>query len=122
FAQKYWGHWKVWLWMILSAIITLVLNWQVAVASVSAFLISEAIDWFVYYVMKKDLKWRVIVSNLFSCPMDSLVFVIIAFGWVPEAIFGQAVIKYLSGLLVVPFIPQITKAYDKLGEKFVNHF
>lgn len=119
FAQKFWGHWKVWYWMLGSAVITLFLNWQVALASVAAFLAAEAIDWGIYTIMKKSLQWRVVVSNLVSCPVDSIVFVTIAFGvsvWDP-AVWGQALVKYLSGLLVLPLIPWINRLYEKVGNK-----
>ena len=115
FAQKFWGHWKIWWWMLASAAITLFLNWQVALASVSAFLVAEGVDWLVFTTMKKSLQWRVVVSNLISCPLDSIVFVTIAFGvsiWDP-AVWGQAAVKYLSGLLVVPLIPWINSLYEK---------
>jgi len=60
FMQRHWGKWGAWVWMLAATVITLFLNWQVAVAS--------------------------------------------AFGPVWPAIWGQALIKYLSGLLVLPFI------------------
>jgi hypothetical protein len=36
--------------------------------------------------------------------VDSLVFILLAFGPVWPAIVGQAIIKYLSGLIVLPFL------------------
>lgn len=116
FAQRFWSH-KVWFWMLAATLITYFLNRNVALASVTAFIVAEATDWFFYTILRADLKTRVIVSNLFSCPLDSLIFVTIAFGFYWPAIWGQALVKYLSGLLVIPLIPYIEKAYDRLKEK-----
>jgi len=104
FMQRFWGRWAAWIWMLLAGIITLFLNWQIAVASVSAFIISEGLDWAVFTYFKWPFRKRIYLSNLVSCPIDSLVFVTMAFGFVWPAIWGQALIKYLSGLLVLPFI------------------
>ena len=117
FVQREWGHFKVWYFMIGALVVTTFMGvilshlpiplWKVALASGTAFLVSEAIDWAVFYFMKKDLVWRICVSNLFSTPIDSLLFVGIAFGgwsFFAPIVFGQAIVKYLSGLLVIPII------------------
>lgn len=104
FVQRNWGDWPTWIWMLAATGITLLLNWQVAVASGTAFLISEGVDWFCFRVLKMPFHKRIWISNLFSTPLDSLIFVTIAFGFNWPAIWGQAVIKYASGLLVLPFI------------------
>jgi queuosine precursor transporter len=103
-VQRHFGHYKVWLFMITATVITYFYNQNVALASVAAFLVSELVDWFVFLVLKKDLKWRIIVSNLFSTPLDSIIFVTIAFGWQFDAIWGQTIVKYVFGLLVLPVL------------------
>ncbi len=120
FAQRFWGHYKIWWWMICAAIITAFLNWKLALASVAAFIVSEFVDWFIFVVLKKDLKWKIIISNSISCPLDSIVFIMIAFGAsiTDPAIWGQAVVKYLSGLLVLPIIPFIEKIYNKYNNTY----
>ena len=104
FTQRYWGNQKVWYFILISAALTTYMNWKIALACVTAFLVSEAIDWLVFTISKKPLHHRIWISNLFSTPIDSILFVVIAFGWNFDAIWGQAIIKYLSGLLVIPFI------------------
>ena len=104
FVQRYWSDKATWFWMLLAGVITLFLNWKVAFASVAAFLVSEGVDWLVFKISNLPFYKRIYVSNLFSCPLDSLIFVSIAFGWIWPAIWGQAIIKYLSGLLVLPFV------------------
>lgn len=117
FVQREWGHIKVWYFMITTTIITTIMGvvlshlpvplWKVAVGSAVAFIISEAIDWFVFYVFKKDIVWRISVSNIFSTPIDSILFVGIVFGsfnFLAPPVWGQTLVKYLSGLLVIPII------------------
>jgi len=104
FVQRYWVYYVCWIWMLLATGITFIFNQQVAIASVCAFLVSEGVDWFAFKTLKMPFRKRIYISNLFSCPLDSLIFVSIAFGWYWPAIWGQAIIKYASGLLVLPFI------------------
>lgn len=117
FVQRFWGHKRCWLWMLMATCITYMFNADVAVASVVSFVASEAIDWGVFYLLRhRSFKTRLIVSNLVSCPVDSLLFVTIAFGvpWYSEAVWGQAIVKYLFGLLALPIVPQIEKMFSKL--------
>lgn len=104
FVQRRWGDAWCWVWMLVATAITFFFNQKVAVASVTAFIISEGLDWVLFKYLKFSLKKRIAYSNLIACPLDSAIFVTIAFGWVWPAIWGQALIKYLSGLLVLPFI------------------
>lgn len=116
FVQRSFGH-KVWYFMLVSTVLTALLSfvladmpippWKVALASAIAFIASEAIDWLVYTITKKDIIFRIIVSNLFSTPLDSILFVGIAFGsysFLEPPVYGQAIVKYVSGLLVLPLI------------------
>lgn len=104
FAQRSWGDAQVWIWMIIACMITVLFNQSLALASFLAFSFSETVDWFCFKYLNMPFRKRIYISNLFSTPIDSLIFVILAFGWYPEAIFGQAIIKYASGLLVLPFV------------------
>lgn len=115
-TQKCWGKYKVWIFMILSTLITAAFNPNVALASCTAFLIGETVDWGVFTYTKKSLKWRLIVSNLFSTPIDTAIFVTWVFGFNMNAILCQFVIKYLSGLLIIPLLPQFEKLYNKYNK------
>lgn len=104
FIQRYWGDWITWIWMFAASAITLLFNWQIALASVTAFIVSEGLDWFIFKTFKWSFRKRIVVSNLVAVPVDSIIFVTLAFGFVWPAIWGQSIIKYASGLLVLPFI------------------
>jgi uncharacterized PurR-regulated membrane protein YhhQ (DUF165 family) len=126
-VQNEFGH-KVW-WFMLASMVVSVLSgvvlshlpipiWKVALASGVAFLVSESIDWLVYTITKLNLEYRVVVSNIFSGLADSALFVGIAFGawgWLPP-VYGQFIVKYLSGLLVIPLIIYLRSRQTKLVE------
>ena len=124
FVQRGFGH-RVWYFMIVSTIITALMSfvmadmpippYKVALASAVAFMASEFIDWLVYTILKKDIVWRITISNLFSTPVDSILFVGIAFGSfsiLQPPVYGQSIVKYASGLLVLPFIIYMRKKYS----------
>ena len=104
FVQRCWGDWATWGWMTAASVITFFFNMDIALASMAAFFVSESLDWFFFRILKRSFASRIIWSNLVSCPVDSLVFVLLAFGPVWPAIIGQTIIKYLSGLIVLPFL------------------
>ena len=117
FVQREFGHQKTWYFMLSTTVLTVAMGmilshlpiplWKVALASGVAFLVSEAIDWSVFYFLKKDIIWRICISNIFSTPIDSILFVGIAFGsysFLAPPVYGQTIVKYLSGLLVIPII------------------
>jgi uncharacterized PurR-regulated membrane protein YhhQ (DUF165 family) len=90
--------------MVAASVITLFFNLDIALASMTAFIVSESLDWFIFKILKRPFASRVVWSNLVSCPVDSFVFVMMAFGPIWPAIIGQAIVKYLSGLIVLPFL------------------
>ena len=101
FVQKRFGKWWCWAWMFLASGLTYLLNQNIAIASVSAFLIAELIDWLVFTFTRTSFKKRIILSNIFSTPVDSVVFVAIAFGWFWPVIIGQTIVKFISSLVVL---------------------
>jgi uncharacterized PurR-regulated membrane protein YhhQ (DUF165 family) len=73
-AQRWVGHW-VWLGMILGCILSwLMADPFIAVASATAFIVSEAIDWAVYTWTKKPLRQRILISSTIAAPIDSVIF------------------------------------------------
>ena len=109
FVQKKHGKWGCWKFTGIALFITLLMNRNLALASASAFIVSEFIDWFIFTYSKRPFGQRVILSNLFSTPIDSALFVIVAFGWSWPAIWGQTIIKFLSSILFL-LLTSIKKA------------
>ncbi len=88
---------------------------RVAIASIIAELVSELLDTEVYHVLIERIparhQWaRVLVSNAVSLPVDSVIFVVIAFaGTMPLAALasialGQIVFKALVTVVSLPLI------------------
>ena len=68
----------------------------IVIASITAEVVSELIDTEVYHVWKAKLpklpQWsRVLVSNGISLPIDSLIFGVLAFVWLPPLFGGEAI-------------------------------
>lgn len=101
FVQKRFGKIWCWAWMITAGVMTYFLDSKIAIASVSAFAISETLDWFVFTFSDRSFKQRIILSNAVGTPIDSLVFVTLAFGFLWPVIIGQTIVKFASGLVVM---------------------
>jgi queuosine precursor transporter len=83
FAQRVWGHACLAL-MALAALLSYLLgSHEVALASASAFAVSETVDWLVYTVTRRPFADRVLLSTAASAPVDSAVFLVLAnlFTW-----------------------------------------
>lgn len=88
---------------------------RIVIASIIAELISELVDTEVYSfwikAMGQRLQWtRVVVSNAVSVPVDSFIFLFLAFwGHMPvegmiAAAWGQILLKYAVGVVSIPAI------------------
>ena len=73
-AQRKIGHWVLPVMLVGGAISYVMADPFVAIASVSAFLISEGVDWVVYTFTKRPLKDRILWSSAVGTPIDSIVF------------------------------------------------
>jgi uncharacterized PurR-regulated membrane protein YhhQ (DUF165 family) len=74
--------------------------------SLVAFLVSETIDNSFGAWLRDRIHdaWRVVATNAVSVPLDSVVFLLVAFGSL-EFIEGQIVVKYAATVLVgVPLV------------------
>ena len=81
-------------------------TWRIVAASLLAFAVSETIDNSLGTWMRDRVHdaWRVVGTNAVSVPLDSVVFLLVAFGSL-DFIKGQIVVKYAATLLVgVPLV------------------
>ena len=74
FAQREIGHRVIIAMLIAAALSYVMANPFVAVASLSAFLISEFADWAVYSFTRRPFAQRILLSSLIGTPLDSAVF------------------------------------------------
>jgi uncharacterized PurR-regulated membrane protein YhhQ (DUF165 family) len=86
---------------------TVAFNPHLALASALAFIVAEGVDWLIYTFVPGSFAKRVLLSNLFGLPLDSIVFVVLAFGWNPAAILGQTVVKLVSGAVALLAVKRI---------------
>lgn len=103
-VQERYGKYGCWVWMLAAVFITFAFNRQLAIASVCAFVVAELADWVVYTHSRGNIEKRLILSNLVSTPLDSVAFVLLAFGPVWPAIWGQTIVKMISSLLILPLL------------------
>ncbi|WP_147124204.1 hypothetical protein [Shimia ponticola] len=99
FAQREIGHWVVIAILVAGGISYFMSAPVVALASVTAFLISEAIDWAVYTFTRKPLSQRILVSSAAAVPVDTIVFLQMVgfFDWTAVALVSAA--KMLGALV-----------------------
>ena len=102
FAQRDLGH-KVWVPMIAGIAVSYILaDPFVALASATAFAISESADWLIYTISKKPLRDRILISSAVSTPIDSAVFMLMLgfFSWygllvmVASKMLGAGIVWY----------------------------
>jgi uncharacterized PurR-regulated membrane protein YhhQ (DUF165 family) len=74
FAQREIRHY-VFIAMMIGAVLSFFLaSHAIAIASVSAFVVGELIDWTVYTYTKKPLSQRLLCSAFLSAPIDTVIF------------------------------------------------
>lgn len=98
--------------------------WRIVVASILAEVLAELIDTEVYQLwvnkFKNKLQWgRVLVSNGVSVPLDSLVFVVVAFAGTMSSVvlfsifISNVLIKSITTLLSIPLIYVVKNRVEK---------
>jgi queuosine precursor transporter len=99
-AQREVGHYVL-IAMLAAGVITYVMvDPFIAMASVSAFLVSETADWIVYTVTKRPLRDRILASSAVSSPLDSVVFLGLI-GFLSPASFILQTLSKFAGALVI---------------------
>jgi uncharacterized PurR-regulated membrane protein YhhQ (DUF165 family) len=81
-------------------------TWRIVAGSLLAFIVSETIDnsFGAWLRDRVHDAWRVVATNAVSVPLDSVVFLLVAFGSL-EFIEGQIVVKYVMTVIVgVPLV------------------
>jgi queuosine precursor transporter len=99
-AQREVGHYVL-IAMLAAGVITYVMvDPFIALASVSAFLVSETADWIVYTLTKRPLRDRILASSAVSSPLDSVVFLGLI-GFLSPASFILQTLSKFAGALVI---------------------
>jgi uncharacterized PurR-regulated membrane protein YhhQ (DUF165 family) len=99
-AQREVGHYVL-IAMLAAGVITwFMVDPFIALASVSAFLVSETADWIVYTVTRRPLRDRILASSAVSSPLDSAVFLGLI-GFLSPASFVLQTLSKFAGALVI---------------------
>jgi uncharacterized PurR-regulated membrane protein YhhQ (DUF165 family) len=72
---------------------------KIALASCVAFLVAETVDWIRFETLSGPWREKAWISNAFSSPIDSAIFVSIAFGWSWEIVVAQTCAKFFGGFV-----------------------
>ena len=103
YAQREVGH-KILLATLMAGILTwYMVDPALALASLTAFFISETADWAIYSFTKRPLQSRILISSLFSVPLDTLAFQYLAQYLTPAA-FSTEVVSKAVGVMIVWFL------------------
>ena len=108
------------IWSLVAIAIGAVLSWWLAppalvVASATAFLLSELVDFAVYTpLQERRLILAVVASSMVGLVVDSMVFLYLAFGSL-DFIAGQIVGKSWMVLLAIPVIWMIRESDTRRG-------
>ncbi len=93
---------------------------SLVLASTAAFLLSELADFGVYTpLQKRGLLLAVVASSAVGLVVDSLVFLLLAFGTL-EFLLGQVIGKAWMVLLAVPLISWLRDRDERLGTAVLN--
>ncbi len=100
YAQREIGH-KILLATALAGIITYyAAGPELAFASITAFLVSELVDWAIYSFWNKPLQQRILVSSLVAVPLDTALFQNLA-GYYTFPAFLTEVLSKAVGVYIV---------------------
>ncbi|MDX2275245.1 MAG: hypothetical protein NW206_07310 [Hyphomonadaceae bacterium] len=117
FAQREMKHW-IFGAMIVGLALSTLTSWIVIVfASGAAFLISETVDWAVYTFTDKPLSQRVMLSSLFSAPLDQVVFIWLASMVVPGIFaWGTVLTGIVSKLIGAYVVSRVLAAQERRAD------
>jgi uncharacterized PurR-regulated membrane protein YhhQ (DUF165 family) len=103
YAQREIGHS-----ILLATALGGVLTWfmvdpAIAVASITAFILSESADWGVYSFLRRPLSQRILISSMIAIPLDTLAFQYLA-GYLTPAAFATEIASKALGVLMVWYL------------------
>jgi queuosine precursor transporter len=103
YAQREFGH-RVLLATALGGVITwFMVDPAIAIASITAFILSESADWGVYSFLRRPLSQRILISSLIAIPLDTLAFQYLA-GYLTPAAFMTEIASKAVGVLLVWYL------------------
>ena len=103
YAQREVGHYILFATAAAGLLTWFMVDPAIAVASITAFILSETADWGVYSFLRRPLSQRILISSLFAIPLDTLAFQYLA-GYLTPAAFTTELASKAVGVLIVWYI------------------
>jgi queuosine precursor transporter len=103
YAQRAVGHNVLVATAVAGAMTYAMVDPAIALASLTAFAVSELADWAVYSLWKKPLQQRILVSSLIAVPLDTGIFQHLA-GYFSPAAFSTEVLSKVLGVALVWYL------------------
>ena len=100
YAQREIGHRILLATLLAGGLTYLMVDPAIALASLTAFFISEMADWSIFSFWRKPLQQRILYSSLVAVPLDTFAFQHLA-GYLTPAAFLMEVLSKAVGVIVV---------------------
>lgn len=100
YAQREVGHYILFATAVAGVLTWFTVDPAIAVASITAFILSETADWGVYSFLRRPLSQRILISSMFAVPLDTLAFQYLAGYLTPAAFLTEMCSKAVGVLLV----------------------
>lgn len=103
YAQREVGHYILFATAAAGVLTWFMVDPAIAVASITAFILSETADWGVYSFLRRPLSQRILVSSMIAVPLDTLAFQYLA-GYLTPAAFATEILSKALGVMIVWYI------------------
>jgi hypothetical protein len=111
-AQRQIGHWVIPVMFVGGGISYIMANPTVAIASVTAFLFSECLDWAVYTLTKRPLRDRILLSSALSTPLDSILFTAMVSIFSPLNVLVMTGSKMVGALITYLWMLKVKDTFE----------
>ena len=100
YAQRETGHYILFATAAAGALTWFMVDPAIAVASITAFVLSETADWAVYSFLRRPLSQRILISSMIALPLDTFAFQYLA-GYLTPAAFATEIVSKALGVVLV---------------------
>lgn len=103
YAQRQLSHYVLLATAVAGVLTYFMADPAIAIASITAFVISEMADWAIYSFTRRPLSERILVSSILAVPLDTLTFQYLAQYLTPAA-FTTEVLSKAVGVIIVWYL------------------
>ncbi len=100
YAQREIGHYVLLATLVAGVLTYYMVDPAIAAASITAFVLSEGLDWAVYSFTRRPLQERILLSSLLAAPVDTFAFQYLA-GYLTPAAFALELVSKMVGVAVL---------------------